>query len=180
LANLCVLCGEIFISSFSGVLKMDDKQMAKADFITSIVIIAAGVIILAVTLSFPRFAEWGGVYSNPGFTPFLLVLALVGMYIYLLLRSLKRGGNQVRVTGEMMGMFFQHPLVKRYFLCLGLFVLYYLFLGRIPFILDTSLYLFFSILIFGGGGWLKALIISVATSFAVYLIFLRIFLVPLP
>jgi hypothetical protein len=71
-------------------------------------------------------------------------------------------------------------VVKRYFLCLGLFVLYYLLLGRIPFIVDTSLYLFLSILIFGGGGWLKALLISVATSFAVYLIFLRIFLVPLP
>lgn len=80
----------------------------------------------------------------------------------------------------MAGKFFQTTLVKRYFICLGLFVLYYLFLGRIPFILDTSLYLFLSILIFGGGGWLKALVISVATSFAVYLIFLRIFLVPLP
>jgi hypothetical protein len=45
---------------------------------------------------------------------------------------------------------------------------------------DTSLYLFLSILAFGGGGWLKALVISVATSFAIYLIFLRIFLVPLP
>jgi hypothetical protein len=71
-------------------------------------------------------------------------------------------------------------VAKRYFICLGLFVLYYILLGRIPFIVDTSLYLFLSILIFGGGGWLKALVISVATSFAVYLIFLRIFLVPLP
>jgi hypothetical protein len=159
---------------------MDEKQMAKADFITAIVMIGAGIIILAFTLSFPRFAEWGGIYSNPGFTPFLLVLALVGMYIYLLFRSLKRGGNQIRITGERVGKFFRTPMVKRYFICLGLFVLYYLFLGRIPFILDTSLYLFFSILIFGGGKWLKALVISVATSFAVYLVFLRIFLVPLP
>jgi hypothetical protein len=159
---------------------MDDKQMAKADFITSIVMIVAGLAVLAVTLSFPRFAEWGGIYSNPGFTPFLLVLALVGMYAYLLLRSLKRGGNRIRVTGEMVVKFFRTPLVKRHFICLGLFVLYYIFLGRIPFIVDTSLFLFFSILIFGGGGWLKALIISVATSLAVYLVFLRIFLVPLP
>jgi hypothetical protein len=159
---------------------MDEKQMAKADFITSIVMIAAGGVVLAVTLSFPRFPEWGGIYSNPGFTPFLLVAALISMYIYLLVRSLKRGGNQIRVTGEMVGNFFRTALVKRYFICLGLFVLYYILLGRIPFIVDTSLYLFFSILIFGGGGWLKALAISVITSFAVYLIFLRIFLVPLP
>ena len=109
-----------------------------------------------------------------------MVLALVGMYLYLLVRSLKRGGNQIRVTGEMVRKFFQSMVVKRYFICLGLFILYYLLLGRIPFILDTSLYLFLSILIFGGGRWLKALVISVATSFAIYLIFLRIFLVPLP
>jgi hypothetical protein len=102
------------------------------------------------------------------------------MYLYLLVRSLKRGGNQIRVTGEMVRKFFQSTMAKRYFLCLGLFVLYYILLGRIPFIVDTSLYLFLSILAFGGGGWLKALVISVATSFAIYLIFLRIFLVPLP
>jgi hypothetical protein len=159
---------------------MDEKQMAKADFITSIVMILAGIFILVATLYFPRFGEWGGIYANPGFTPFLLVLTLVGMYLYVLYRSLKRGGNQIRLTSEMIRRFFQAALVKRYLLCLGLFVLYYVLLGRIPFIADTSLYLFLSILIFGGGGWLKALVISVATSFAVYLIFLRIFLVPLP
>ena len=83
---------------------MDEKQMAKADFITSIVMIFAGIVILGVgTLYFPRFSEWGGIYSNPGFTPFLMVLALVGMYLYLLVRSLKRGGNQIRLTGEKSG-----------------------------------------------------------------------------
>jgi hypothetical protein len=159
---------------------MDEKQMAKADFITAIVMIFAGLVILAVTLYFPRFSEWGGIYANPGFTPFLLVLTLMGMYLYLLVRSLKRGGNQIRITGGKIRNFFQSRVTKRYLICLGLFILYYILLGRIPFLLDTSLYLFLSILIFGGGRWLKALVISVATSFAVYLIFLRIFLVPLP
>src|SRR5512135_3746738 len=119
---------------------MDDKQMAKADFITSIVMILAGIFILGATLYFPRFPEWGGIYSNPGFTPFLLVLTLVGMYLYLLYRSLKRGGNQIRLTSEMVRKFFHAALVKRYLICLGLFVLYYLLLGRIPFIVDTALY----------------------------------------
>jgi len=159
---------------------MDEKQMAKADFITSIVMILAGLAVLAVTLRFPRFAEWGGIYSNPGFTPFLLVLTLIGMFLYLLIRSWKRKGNQIRVTGEMLGNFLRSGVTKRYFICLGLFVLYYLLLGRIPFLVNTALYLFLSILIFGGGGWLKALAVSVAASFAVYLIFLRLFLVPLP
>jgi hypothetical protein len=159
---------------------MDEKQMAKADFITSIVMIFAGLVILAVTFSFPRFPEWGGIYSNPGFTPFLLVLTLVAMNVYLLRRSLKGGGSQVPLTGEMVRKFLQETLVKRYLVCLGLFVLYYLLLGRIPFIVDTALYLFLSILIFGGSRWFMALVVSLATSIAVYLVFLRIFLVPLP
>lgn len=159
---------------------MDDKQMAKADFITSIIMILAGSFILAATLSFPRFQEWGPIYANPGFTPFLLVLTLVGMNIYLLRRSLKRGGSQVRLTGERVWNFFRAALVKRYLVCLVLFVLYYVLLGRIPFIVDTALYIFLSILIFGGSRWFMALVISVTTSVAVYLVFLRIFLVPLP
>ena len=159
---------------------MDEKQMAKADFITSIVMILAGIFILVATLYFPRFPEWGGIYSNPGFTSFLLVLTLVSMNLYLLFRSLKGGGSQVRLTGEMVRRFFQAMLVKRYLICLGLFILYYLLLGRIPFIVDTALYLFLSIMIFGGNRWFMALVISLATSVAVYLVFLRIFLVPLP
>ena len=159
---------------------MDEKQMAKADFITSIVMILASIFILVATLYFPRFPEWGGIYSNPGFTSFLLVLTLVSMNLYLLFRSLKGGGSQVRLTGEMVRKFFQARLVKRYFICLGLFILYYLLLGRIPFIVDTALYLFLSIMIFGGNRWFMALVISLATSVAVYLVFLRIFLVPLP
>ena len=159
---------------------MDEKQMAKADFITSIVMILASIFILVATLYFPRFREWGGIYSNPGFTPFLLVLTLVAMNVYLLFRSLKGGGSQVRLTGEMVRKFFQAMLVKRYLICLGLFILYYLLLGRIPFIVDTALYLFLSIMIFGGNRWFMALVISLATSVAVYLVFLRIFLVPLP
>jgi hypothetical protein len=63
---------------------------------------------------------------------------------------------------------------------MGLFVFYYLLLGRIPFIPDTSLYLFLSIMIFRRGKWYSALLISVATAIAVYMVFLRIFLVPLP
>jgi hypothetical protein len=159
---------------------MSETQMAKADFITSIVVILASLCMLAVTLSFPRFPEWGGLYANPGFTPFLLLLTLIGMNLYILLRAIKRGGHEIRVTGGMIVAFFQVTIVRRYLVCLGLFVLYYVLLGRLPFILDTSLYLFLSILVFGGGRWLMALAVSAAASYAVYLIFVRVFLVPLP
>ncbi len=159
---------------------MNDAQMAKADFVTSIVMILASLFIMAATLRFPRFPEWGGIYANPGFTPFLLTLILVAMSFYLLGRAVKRGGHRVRVTGEEMVAFFRSALVRRYLVCLGLFILYYVLLGSIPFIVDTSLYLFLSILIFGGARWMMALVISVAASFMVYLVFLRIFLVPLP
>jgi putative tricarboxylic transport membrane protein len=159
---------------------MDGKQMAKADFITAIVFIIGSLFILIVTLFFPRYPEWGPLYSNPGFTPFLLALSLLLMSIYLLNRSLKSQGSRIHLTGEMVNFFFKSSKVRRFLICMGLFILYYVLLGRIPFILDTSLYLFLAIMIFRRGKWYSALLISVATSIAVYLVFLRIFLVPLP
>ncbi len=160
---------------------MDQKQMAKADFITSILLILASLfIMLYVLFGFPRYPEWGPLYSNPGFTPFLLGLTLFLMSLYLLIRSLKNQGQQIRTTMEAVNRFLRLQKVVRFLICLGLFILYYALLGRIPFIIDTGLYLFLSFLIFGRGRWFVALIIAVAGSLTVYLAFSRVFLVPLP
>lgn len=160
---------------------MDAKRMAKADFVTSVFLILFSLLIMIYPLfKFPRFQEWGGIYSNPGFVPFLLGFTLFLMSGYLMIRSLKRQGHLVRISPEGLRRFFRSPVVIRLFICFGLFAVYYFLLGRISFILNTALYLFSSIMIFGRGKWYVALVISVAISFAVYLIFIKIFLVPLP
>jgi len=160
---------------------MDEKRLAKADFVTSIFLILLSLLIMIYTLfKFPRFPEWGGIYSNPGYVPFLLGLTLFSMSSSLMIRSLRRQGHLVRISREGLGLFFRSPVVIRLFICFGLFILYYLLLGRIPFMINTALYLFLSTMIFGRGKWYIALIISAAISFAVYLIFIKIFLVPLP
>ena len=159
---------------------MDDRQMAKADFVTAILLILSSLFIMVATLFFPRYGEWGGIYSNPGFVPFLLAFTLILLSIYLLFRSLKKGGHKVRLIEEAILNPLRTDKAKRFLVCLFLFVGYYVLLGRIPFLLDTTLYLFLSILIFGKGKWMTALVISLASSFTVYLLFYRIFLVPLP
>jgi hypothetical protein len=161
---------------------MDQKQMAKADFVISIFLICVSLFIMLYTVfSFPRFAQWGGIYSNPGFTPFLLGFVLLIMSGYLLFRSLKQKGQEIRAKAESISNFFHQGKVLRFLICLGLFVLYYALLGRIPFVINTVLYLCLSFLIFGQRKrWYLNLIIAVAASFAVYLVFVRVFLVPLP
>jgi len=160
---------------------MNEKQMAKADFVTSILLILVSLFIMEESyFRIPRFKEWGGFYATPGFTPFLLGTCLFLMSIYLWIRSLRRHGHQIRVTGEGVIRFFHSPKVIRFLICLGLFALYYAFLGRIPFVLDTGIYLFLSILIYKGSRWFFALLIAGATSFAIYFIFTKVFLVPLP
>ncbi|MBM4349003.1 MAG: tripartite tricarboxylate transporter TctB family protein [Deltaproteobacteria bacterium] len=160
---------------------MDEKRMARADFVTSIFLILFSLLIMIYTVfKFPRFQEWGGIYSNPGFVPFLLGFTLFLMSGYLIIRSLKRQGHLVRISREGLGIFFRSTVVIKLFVCFGLFILYYALLGRIPFIINTALYLFSSIMIFGRGKWYIALIISAATSLAVYFIFIKVFLVPLP
>ena len=100
-------CGIPALHLTTGSKKMDRQQMAKADFITSILLIFASLFIMIYTLfGFPRFPEWGPLYANPGFTPFFLGLALFLMSIYLLARSLKDQGQQVRTTMEAVKLFF--------------------------------------------------------------------------
>lgn len=160
---------------------MDSKQMAKADFVTSLALMAGSLfMMLYPVFKFPRFGEWGGLYSNPGFVPFLLGLTLFTMSLYLLFRSLKRGGHQIRVTAEDLRRLVRSLLFRRLAVCFGLFVLYYKLLGILPFTLDTALYLFSSMMIFGRSKWYLSLAIALAVSFAVYFIFQRVFLVPLP
>jgi len=160
---------------------MDSKQMAKADFITSLGLMAGSLfMMLYPVFKFPRFGEWGGLYSNPGFVPFLLGLTLFGMSLYLLFRSLKRGGHQIRLRTEDLSRFIRSPIFRRILICFGLFALYYQLLGILPFTLDTALYLFSSMMIFGRGRWYFSLALAFAVSFAVYFIFQRVFLVPLP
>lgn len=160
---------------------MDSKQMAKADFVTSLALMGGSLfMMLYPVFNFPRFGEWGGLYSNPGFVPFLLGLALFLMSLYLFWRSLKRGGHQIRMTVEDLSRFLRSLLFRRLVICFGLFVLYYKLLGVLPFTLDTAFYLFSSMIIFGRGKWYFSLALAFAVSFAVYFIFQRVFLVPLP
>jgi hypothetical protein len=162
-------------------MKMDQKQMAKADFVTAILLILTCLFIMMyVFLAFPRFPEWGTSFANPGFVPVLLAFAVLLMSLNLLVRSLRRQGHQIRITRDGLLNSLRANKSIRFLTCLGLFVLYYLLLGRIPFLIDTTLYLFLSFLIFGRGKWFVALLIAVATSYSVDIIFTRIFLVPLP
>lgn len=160
---------------------MDRQQMAKADFATSICLMAGSLFMMFYPVfKFPRFKEWGGLYSNPGFVPFLLGATLFLMSLYVLVRSLKRQGHRIRLTREGLGHFLRSQILRRFVICFGLFILYYQLLGFLPFTLNTALYLFISMVIFGRGRWYFFLAVALAVSFAVYLIFLRIFLVPLP
>lgn len=155
--------------------------MAKADFITSIFLILLSLFIMIyVLLEFPRFPEWGGLYSNPGFTPFLLGLTLNLMSIYLFIRSLKRGGHQIYFSRNNIKLFLNSIYVRRFFICFSLFLIYYFLFGYISFIFLTFVYLFFSILIFKGAKWWTDFIISGFTSIVIYYVFTRVFLIPLP
>ncbi len=154
--------------------------MAKADFISAILLILGCLFVMGATLRFPRYAEWGPLFANPGFVPFLLSVTLLGMSVYLLTRAIRRGGYRIHIDRGKASVFFRSSTTVRFLICMGLFIFYYVLLGRITFIAVTAAYLFLSILIFGRGSWIKALLISLASSFFIYVVFLRIFLVPLP
>ena len=78
---------------------MQQKNMAKADFVTSIGLSLFGLAILIMSIQMPRYENLGvNPYSVPGVVPGLLGLILLILGLVLLIRSIMRKGYQLGLT----------------------------------------------------------------------------------
>ena len=160
---------------------MKDQGMPKADFIMGLILMAFSLLIIFESLKIPRFEkDWGGFYAAPGFVPLILGITLFVMSLALFVRAVKNQGFRIIPTRETLGNFMRSGRVHRWCLAMIYAFGFFFLLGHIYFYLAAFLVLFAYMATFGEQKRSVSLIISIAASAAIYLVFTRIFLVPLP
>ena len=171
---------------------MQQKTMAKADFVTSIGLSSFGLAILIMSIQMPRYEGLGvNPYSVPGIAPGLLGLVLLILGLVLLIRSIMRKGYQLGLTIDIIKQYFTDESTRNFLFALILSLVYgVLWLTRIPYSLATGLYILCFILIFEyrpkenissqKKTILYSLVEAISVSAVVTLVFRYLFLVDLP
>ena len=171
---------------------MQQKNMVKADFVTSIVLLLFGTAILIMSIYMPRFEGLGvNPYSVPGIVPGLLGVILLILSLILFIRSIIRKGYQFGLSIEIIKQYFTDESTRNFLLALILSLVYGAFLlTRIPYSLATGLYILIFILIFEyrpkdnissqKKTIFYSLVEAISVSAGVTLVFRYLFLVDLP
>ncbi len=160
---------------------MKDNGMPKADFVMGLILMAGSLVIVVESLKIPRFEkDWGGFYAAPGFVPLILGITLFAMSLALFVRAVKKQGYQIIPGRQTLRDFVRSKPVHRWCLAMLYAFGFFFLLGNIYFYLAAFLVLFAYMATFGEQKRSISLIISLVAAAAIYLVFTKIFLVPLP
>ena len=158
-----------------------EPGMPKADFIMGLILMAFSLLIVIESLGLPRFEkDWGGFYAAPGFVPLILGITLFAMSLALFVRAVKKRGYRIIPDREALDNFMRSKPVRRWCLAIIYAFGFFFILGHIYFYLAAFLVLFAYMATFGEQSKTVSLTISVVASAMIYLVFTKIFLVPLP
>jgi hypothetical protein len=129
----------------------------------------------------PRFEkDWGGFYAAPGFVPLILGITLFVMSLALFVRAVKMRGYRIIPDRQAVSGFVRSRAVHRWCLAMIYAFGFFFLLGHIYFYVATFLVLFAYMATFGEQKRSFSLIISLIASGLIYLVFTKLFLVPLP
>jgi hypothetical protein len=160
--------------------------MPRADFLTSIVLMAIGLGAAIESWRMPRLQNLGvSIYSAPGVVPFLLGLVIALLGLILLMRSLRAGGLTARDAR------FDRDAVRRFAIAAVLTLGYAIILvDWLPFWAATAIFVAAFVLIFewqagivGASGLRRVTAVAafaLATGLGVSVLFEDVFLVRLP
>ena len=155
--------------------------MPKADFIMGLILMVLSLLVVLESLRLPRFEkDWGGFYAAPGFVPLILGITLFAMSLALFVRAVRNQGYKI-VPGRLaFENFLRSKAVHRWCLAMAYVFGFFFLLGHIYFYIAAFLVIFAFIATFGGQKLWVGLTVSLVASGLIYLVFTKIFLVPLP
>jgi hypothetical protein len=160
---------------------MAGKGMPKADFVMGLILMALSLLIVVESLKLPRFEkDWGGFYAAPGFVPLILGITLFVMSLALFVRSVKNQGYKIIPSRQTVMDFSRSKAVHRWCLAMIYAFGFYFLLGHIYFYIVAFLVLFAYMATFGEQKLWVELAVSLGAAGFIYLVFTKIFLVPLP
>jgi len=170
---------------------MTEKSMTKADFVTSIVLLAFGITVVFMSVQMPTMADANqSKFSAPGIVPGFIGVMLSLLSLTMLIRSIKRKGMQEIITKSATKDLLAQETTSRILKTLIICVVYVLLLGKIWFPLPTALFIFAFIIMFEYDfksafkpqikTVIVAFIIAVVATALITFVFQSLFLVNLP
>ncbi len=129
---------------------MNDQQMKKADFLTSVVLLVFGTGVTWISFTMPRLEEKGiNPYTAPGVVPAILGIIILFLALVMFIRTIKQGDFLPVFSGGDLKSFILNGGTLRLTVALVLSLIYALgMVGRVPYPLATFLFIFAFILCF--------------------------------
>ena len=125
---------------------MTEKNMARADFYTAIVLMIFGVTVTVMALQMPKIPR--DPYSAPGVLPTFLGVIITGLSIIMFIRSLVRTKGSVGVSGSSIRSVLTTTGVIRMIVTVVFCLCYVFLLGKVYYPLITFLFVFVFIVYF--------------------------------
>ena len=123
---------------------MKDRNMPKADFVASIILIAFGIWIVVHSIHMPRFKEFGAnPFSVPGIVPGILGTIITVLSLLVFIRAIRRKGYQLDIRTHVLKSVIQDASFKRMLITCSVCVAYGLgMVGTISYYVATFIYVF--------------------------------------
>jgi len=167
---------------------MTEKNMARADFYTAIVLLAFGITVTVMALQMPEIPR--DPYSAPGVLPTFLGVVITGLSLIMFIRSLVRTKGKVGVSISSIKNVLTMTATLRMIVTVGFCLCYVFLLGKVYYPLATFLFLFLFILCFEYDRktpfktqlkkLLFAVLVGLIASALITVVFQYLFLVRLP
>jgi len=129
---------------------MKDRNMPKADFVASIILMAFGIWIVVHSINMPRFEEFGAnPFSVPGIVPGILGTIITMLSLLVFIRAVRQKGYRVDINGCTLKSTMQDASFKRMIITCSVCVFYGLgMVGTVSYYLATFIYVFAFLIIF--------------------------------
>lgn len=129
---------------------MKPENMPRADFVTSILLMAFGIWIVVHSLQMPRFENLdANPFSVPGIVPGLLGVVIFFLSLVVFLRSLKQNGHRLGVNATVIGNFIKDASMQRMLITILICSGYGLgMIGRINYYAATFMFVLAFLLLF--------------------------------
>lgn len=150
--------------------------MRKADFLTGIFLIILSIFFIIEAFKMPVDPAYG-IYAFPGITPIFLASILLILSIYLVIRSKV---NLIEILRNMSINKMRNKEFQNLILAGILMLIYVFLLKKIPFYILTFLFIFVFSYIFYRKKPIFLLILSGVVTFAIIMLFSKLFLIPMP
>ncbi|WP_041077805.1 tripartite tricarboxylate transporter TctB family protein [Thermotoga caldifontis] len=144
------------------------------DRISALLFMSLGIFFLVGALRMPRVTEYGK-YGAPGIVPAFFSIMVILLCFIMLVRKHESTSDTRSVPDEI-----RRKENRKLILASVMFLVYVFLLGKINFLILTSVFLSATSMVFLRKRFVLIALTSVGTTLGIYYLFSRVFLLPLP